>query len=93
MAPSLTTIGRHVEYASETKLVVKRQLVLLKGDNFVNFNELYLVLESCVGVSYVGTVPRSKVKSHKLAPLCQGRAQIELQIETIRFFDIVARSF
>ena len=62
MAQFFSTIGRHLECAIQTELVVELELALIERKQCRRFRHNSIICqEDTKGVAYVGTVPRSKV--------------------------------
>ena len=62
MAQFFSTIGRHLECAIQTELVVELELALIERKQCRRFRHNSIICqEDTKGFAYVGTVPRSKV--------------------------------
>ena len=62
MAQFFSTIGRHLECAIQTELVVELELALIERKQYRRFRHNSIICqEDTKGFAYVGTVPRSKV--------------------------------
>ena len=62
MAHYFTIIGRHLECAIQSELVVKIEFVLIERKHSCRFQHNSIICQKDMkGLSYVDTVPRSKV--------------------------------
>ena len=62
MAHSLTTIGRHLECAIQTELIVELELALIEREESRRLRHNSITWQKDTkGFALVGTVPRSKV--------------------------------